>query len=59
MALGVILLEWTDQTNNNTSINTAVLWRLLNTDCISFKYNSAHVNIMKMLFLPFQYKNKM
>jgi hypothetical protein len=56
MALGVIVLSETGQKNSNTSINTAVLRCLLNTDCISlFKYNSVNANIKKTLFLPFQY----
>ena len=56
MALGVILLTETGQKSSNTSINTAVLWCLLNTDCLLlFKYNSVNANIKKMLFLILQY----
>lgn len=59
MALGVILLEWTDQATNNTSINTEVLWCLLNTNCMLFNYNSANANMKQKSFLRVQYYNKM
>jgi len=54
MAMGVILLSETGQKSSNTY--TAVLWCLLNTDCILlFKYNSVNANIKKKFFLLFQY----